>query len=153
MILSRQSEGWDIKLIKKNKSSLLIKIFIVTFLLTSFCCMITYGIISWLLPKTYSTSLDAGLDSAVNSLLAQVENRTPIGSGNLFDEFVMNQNGVLIQLFDSSNREIELPSQNSTTFPVFVTSGIAIETDDSAAYRATHNYIFTFADTDRKSVV
>ena len=110
--------------------------------------MITYGIISWLLPKTYSTSLDAGLDSAVNSLLAQVENRTPIGSGNLFDEFVMNQNGVLIQLFDSSNREIELPSQNSTTFPVFVTSGIAIETDDSAAYRATHNYIFTFADTN-----
>ena len=123
MILSRQSEGWDIKLIKKNKSSLLIKIFIVTFLLTSLCCMITYGIISWLLPKTYSTSLDAGLDSAVNSLLAQVENRTPIGSGNLFDEFVMNQNGVLIQLFDSSNREIELPSQNSTTFPVFVTTG------------------------------
>ena len=148
MILSRQSEGWDIKLIKKNKSSLLIKIFIVTFLLTSLCCMITYGIISWLLPKTYTTSLDAGLDSAVNSLLAQVENRTPIESGNLFDEFVMNQNGVLIQLFDSSNREIELPSQNSTTFPVFVTSGIAIETDDSAAYRATHNYIFTFADTN-----
>lgn len=106
-------------MIKKNKSSLLIKIFIVTFLLTSLCCMITYGIISWLLPKTYSTSLDASLDSAVNSLLAQVENRTPIGSGNLFDEFVMNQNGVLIQLFDSSNREIELPSQNSTTFPVF----------------------------------
>lgn len=148
MILSRQSEGWDIKLIKKNKSSLRIKIFIVTFLLTSLCCMITYGIISWLLPKTYTTSLDAGLDSAVNSLLAQVENRTPIESGNLFDEFVMNQNGVLIQLFDSSNREIELPSQNSTTFPVFVTSGIAIETDDSAAYRATHNYIFTFADTN-----
>ena len=55
---------------------------------------------------------------------------------------------MLIQLFDSSNREIELPSQNSTTFPVFATSGIAIETDDSAAYRATHNYIFTFADTN-----
>ena len=148
MILSRQSEGWDIKLIKKIKGSLFAKIFAITFLLTSICCMITYGIISWLLPKTYTTSLDAGLDSAVNSLLAQVENRTPIESGNLFDEFVMNQNGVLIQLFDSSNREIELPSQNSTTFPVFVTSGIAIETDDSAAYRATHNYIFTFADTN-----
>lgn len=109
--------------------------------------MITYGVISWLLPKTYSTTLDASLDSAVNSLLAEVENRTPIESGNLFDEFVMNQNGVLVQLFNSSNREIKLPSQNSTTFPVFVTSGIAIETDDPAAYRATHNYIFTFADT------
>ena len=74
--------------------------------------MITYGVISWLIPKTYSTTLDASLDSAVNSLLTEVENLTPMESGNLFDEFVINQNGVLIQLFDSLNREIELPSQN-----------------------------------------
>lgn len=134
-------------MIEKNRSSLFTKIFIVTFLLTSLCCMITYGVISWLLPKTYSTTLDASLDSAVNLLLTEVENLTPIESGNLFDEFVMNQNGVLLQLFDSSNREIELPSQNSTTFPVFITDGIAFETDDPAAYRATHNYIFTFVDT------
>lgn len=99
-------------------------------------------------PKTYSTTLDASLDSAVNSLLTEVKNLTPMESGNLIDEFVINQNGVLIQLFDSSNREIELPSQNSTTFPVFVTSGVAIESDDPAAYRATHSYIFTFADSD-----
>lgn len=112
------------------------------------CCMITYGVISWLIPKTYSTTLDASLDSAVNSLLTEVKNLTPMESGNLIDEFVINQNGVLIQLFDSSNREIELPSQNSTTFPVFVTSGVAIESDDPAAYRATHSYIFTFADSD-----
>ena len=69
-------------------------------------------------------------------------------SGKLFDEFVLNQNGVLIQLFDSSNNEIELPSQSSSVFPVFVTSGVAIESDDPAAYRATHSYIFTFADSD-----
>lgn len=109
--------------------------------------MITYGIISWLVPKTYSTTLDTSLDNAVNSLLTEVETLTPLGSGNLFDEFLMNQNGVLVQLFDSANREIELPSNNSLKFPVFVKSGIAIETDDPAAYRATHNYIFTFVDT------
>ena len=91
--LSRQLEEWDIKLIKKNKSSLFIKIFIVTFLLTSLCCMITYGVILWLIPKTYSTTLDVSLDSAVNSLLTEVENLPPMESGNLFDEFVINQNG------------------------------------------------------------
>lgn len=135
-------------MIKKNKCSLFTKIFIVTFLLTSLCCMITYGIISWLIPKTYSTTLDASLDRAVNSLLTEVENLTPMESGNLIDEFIINQNGVLIQLFDASNREIELPSQNSTKFPVLVTSGVALESDDPAAYRATHSYIFTFADSD-----
>ncbi len=110
--------------------------------------MITYGVIAWLVPKTYSTTLDTSLDSAVNSFLVEVERVTPLESGKLFDEFVLNQNGVLIQLFDSSNNEIELPSQSSSAFPVFVTSGVAIESDDPAAYRATHSYIFTFADSD-----
>ena len=110
--------------------------------------MITYGVIAWLVPKTYSTTLDTSLDSAVNSFLEEVERVTPLESGKLFDEFVLNQNGVLIQLFDSSNNEIELPSQSSSAFPVFITSGVAIESDDPAAYRATHSYIFTFADSD-----
>ena len=68
--------------------------------------MITYGVISWLIPKTNSTTLDASLDSAVNSLLTEVKNLTPMESGNLIDEFIINQNGVLIQLFDSSNLAI-----------------------------------------------
>lgn len=110
--------------------------------------MITYGVIAWLVPKTYSTTLDTSLDSAVNSFLAEVERVTPLESGKLFDEFVLNQNGVLIQLFDSSNNEIELPSQSSSAFPVLVTSGVAIESDDPAAYRATHSYIFTFSGSD-----
>lgn len=110
--------------------------------------MITYGVITWLVPKTYSTTLDTSLDRAVNSFLAEVERVTPLESGKLFDEFVLNQNGVLIQLFDSSNNEIELPSQSRSAFPVFVTSGVAIESDNPAAYRATQSYIFTFAGTD-----
>lgn len=110
--------------------------------------MITYGVIAWLVPKTYSTTLDTSLDSTVDSFLSEIECLTPLESGKLFDEFVLNQNGVLIQLFDSSNNEIELPSQGSTVFPISVTSGVAIESDDPSAYRATHSYIFTFANSD-----
>lgn len=135
-------------MIKKSKSSLFAKIFIITFLLTSLCCMITYGVISWLVPKTYSTTLDTSLDNAVNSFLAEVENVTPLESRKLFDEFVLNQNGVLLQLFDSSNNAVELPSQDNSTFPILVTGGVATESADPAAYRATHSYIFTFADSD-----
>ena len=143
--LSRRSGEWDIKLRKKNKSSLFKKIFLITFLMTSLCCVITYGAISWLIPKTYSTTLDTSLDGAVRSLLAEAEAVTPLESGKFFDEFTSNQNGVLIQLFDAFNREIELPSQNAAAFPVFVTGSFAAESDDPAAYRASHSYIFTFA--------
>lgn len=133
---------------KKNKSSLFKRIFLITFLLTSFCCMMTYGVLAWMLPQTYSTTLDASLDHAVNGLLAEIENLTPLESGSLMDEFIMNQNGVLVQLFDDSNREIELPSQDSELFPVFITSGMAAESADPEAYRATHSYIFTFGDSE-----
>lgn len=133
-------------MIKKVKGSLFAKIFVITFLLTGLCCVTTYGVISWLVPKTYSTTLDTNLDRAVNAFLADVERAAPLESGKLFDEFIMNQSGVLVQLFDSFNNEVELPSQASSTFPILVTSGAAVESDDPAAYRATHSYIFTFAD-------
>lgn len=135
-------------MIKKIKSSLFAKIFIIACLLTSICCLVTYGIVAWLLPKTYSTTLDEGLDKAVNSLITEIENSTPLESGKLFDEFVLNQNGVMIQLFDPYNNEIELPTQGRSTFPILVTNGVAVESNDPAAYRAVHSYIFTFADSD-----
>ncbi len=116
--------------------------------MTSLCCIITYSATMWLVPKTYSTILDENLDRTVTSLLKNVENVTPSESGLFFDEFILNQNDVLLQLFDSSGCEIEVPSRDNVTFPVSVTSGVAIESDDPAAYRATHRYLFTFADSD-----
>lgn len=135
-------------MIKKVRSRLFAKIFIITMLLTSFCCMITYAVISWIAPKTYSTTLDEGLDEAANTLISEIENMAPSESGKLFDEFILNNSDVLLQLFDSSDNEIELPSQSGSMFPVIVTGGVATESDDPAAYRATHSYIFNFADSD-----
>nr|WP_294494344.1 HAMP domain-containing sensor histidine kinase [uncultured Mediterraneibacter sp.] len=135
-------------MIKKVRSRLFAKIFIITMLLTSFCCMITYAVISWIVPKTYSTTLDEGLDEAANTLISEIENMAPSESGKLFDEFILNNSDVLLQLFDSSDNEIELPSQSGSMFPVIVTGGVATESDDPAAYRATHRYIFNFADSD-----
>lgn len=110
--------------------------------------MITYAVISWIVPKTYSTTLDEGLDEAANTLISEIENMAPSESGKLFDEFILNNSDVLLQLFDSSDNEIELPSQSGSMFPVIVTGGVATESDDPAAYRATHRYIFNFADSD-----
>ena len=135
-------------MIKKIKSSLFAKIFIITLLLTSLCCMMTYGAVSLLVPKTYSITLDETLDREVNSLISEIENVAPLGSGKLFDEFILNSSGVMLQMFDSDNNEIELPSQSSTVFPVLVTSGSATEDGDTSAYRAPHSYMFTLADSD-----
>ena len=68
---------------------------------------------------------------------------SPLESGTLFDEFLLNNNGVLLQLSDDDGNAIELPS-----FPRFLDGGIATENTDPAAYRATHSYLFSFAGSD-----
>ena len=108
----------------------------------------TYVVISWLVPKTYSTTLDDSLDNSVTSLIADLAVLTPLESGKVFDEILLNNNGVLLQLFDVDNNEIELPSQDSRKFPIPVDSGMATESADPTAYRATHSYLFSFADTE-----
>lgn len=132
-------------MIKRIKGSLFAKIFVVTFLLTSICCVLTYTVISWLVPKTYSTTLDANLENTVTSFIAELETMSPLESGKLFDEFLLNNNGVLLQLFDADGNAIELPSQEETEFPRLLAGGTATENSDPAAYRATHSYLFSFA--------
>lgn len=135
-------------MIKKIKGSLFAKIFVITFLLTSICCVLTYTVISWLVPKTYSTTLDTNLENTVTSFITELEAMSPLESGKLFDEFLLNNNGVLLQLFDTAGNELELPSQGSTEFPRLLTGGIATENADPAAYRATHSYLFSFTGSD-----
>ena len=73
---------------------------------------------------------------------------SPLESGTLFDEFLLNNNGVLLQLSDDDGNAIELPSQGVKEFPRFRDGGIATENTDPAAYRATHSYLFSFAGAD-----
>ena len=52
---------------------------------------------------------------------------SPLESGTLFDEFLLNNNGVLLQLSDDDGNAIELPSQGAKEFPRFLDGGIATE--------------------------
>lgn len=52
------SEGWDIELIKKLRSSLTAKIFLLLALMLTVCCIATYAFIAWLIPKTYPSHID-----------------------------------------------------------------------------------------------
>ena len=45
---------------------------------------------------------------------------SPLESGTLFDEFLLNNNGVLLQLSDDDGNAIELPSQGAKEFPRFL---------------------------------
>lgn len=110
------------------------------------CCSITYGFITWFIPKTYSTDLDAVLNKNVQQFISELEHVNAKDSKRLFDEFLLNNN-VLLQLYKDEENEVALPSQyNNDFFEEIVPDGFAIESNNPGAYRAIHNYLFSFAD-------
>jgi len=55
---SKQSEGWDIELIKKIRSSLSVKVFVLTAVLMAACCTVTYLCIARFSPYIYAHRLE-----------------------------------------------------------------------------------------------
>lgn len=111
------------------------------------CCCITYGFITWFIPKTYRTDLDDGLNENVEQFISELEHRSAKDSKQLFDEFLLNNN-VLLQLYNDAGNELALPSQyNNDFFENIPPDGFAIESNNPGAYRAIHKYLFSFADT------
>ena len=111
------------------------------------CCSATYGFITWLVPQTYSTDLDAALNNNVNELISELNQMTGKECGFLFDEFLLN-NDVWLQLFDENNIEIALPSQYNQDFPNTNENNDIVYEGVPSAYRATHSYFFTFKDSE-----
>jgi len=119
-------------LIKEIKGSLTIKIFIVTSLLLAFCCALTYGCIAWLMPKTYSTNMDSLLEKKIENFISDLENTTLEDSKDLFDTFLLS-NDIVIQLHDSFEQEIPIPSHINITTDEEGNHG-AIMSDETIRY-------------------
>jgi two-component system sensor histidine kinase VanS len=124
-----------------------------------FCCTVTYLLIAWLVPKTYSSQLDRALDQRVEAFLQTLENTTYKKSGNLFDQFSLNSD-ITIWLYDAGGHEIPVPSQldaaASDENSVAYESGnedvsIAISGIDNNTVASTEKvYYFSFADSDER---
>ena len=97
-------------MIKKVKSSLFLKVFMITAILLAGVSFLVYGILAWYLPKTYSNDLNAALDEQTKNFIFDVSQVPMEQSGGLFDRFLSQQNVDGMELFSDSGQETELPS-------------------------------------------
>ena len=105
-------------MIKKIKSSLFAKVFLVTTIVLSGMSLLVFGLLAWLMPQTYSNQLNIILDNRAQEIVSELEQVAFSNSGGLFDKFVQ----------DMEINSVELYNGNGDLVPVSYTHLRAHET-------------------------
>lgn len=124
-------------MIKKMKSSLFTKVFIITTLLLLLVSLLVYGILAWIMPKTYSQELNNGLNIRVEEFVAELEQTTLQNSGSLFDQFVFANDISYIELYSQSGELVSIPTmqqEETVAQGNTATSGYTVPTLSSTYY-------------------
>lgn len=115
----RRLEGWDTELIRKMKSKLSVKVFIITAVLTAVCCGITYFCILRFAPHIYVHSVDeaeawAGELAACIDQVSKEEYSYLISD---FDRMLSEETDeeYVYHIFRQSGEELRLPYLNTVT--------------------------------------
>lgn len=148
----QQSEGWDIKLIKRIKGSLFAKVFILTVAVLLCVSFLVYGVLAWYMPQTYSNNLNAALDEQTSDFIYELEHIRMQDSGGLFDQFLQNTTISMVELYTADGVLVETPS-NQNSF----NDGITGEALGGASYESapiiSNSYYFSFADDNSQYIL
>lgn len=104
MIIYRQSEGWDTELKKNVRSSLSVKIFLLTCLLLCLISGITYLCIARMMPAVYTNQLEEKLGQAAEDLKKELERHDSVeNAASVLDYFEADHQASVIILDEEGN--------------------------------------------------
>ena len=138
-------------MIKKIKSSLFAKVFILTSMVLLCISLAVFGLLAWLMPQTYSNRLNAFLDEQAQAFLSELENVTFAESGGLFDRFMQNSEIYSMELYGENGVSIPLPTEQISNMVEEVTIALSAEdkNDENSPVLSNH-YYFSFADSGER---
>lgn len=115
----RRSEGWDTGLIKKMKSKLSVKVFMMTAVLTAVCCGITYFCILRFAPHIYVHTMDEA-EMWAGELAACIDQVSKEEYSYLISDFARmlseeTDEEYVYHIFRQSGEELCLPYLNTMT--------------------------------------
>ena len=98
-------------MIKKIKSSLLTKVFLITSIMLLFVSLLVFGLLAWLMPQTYSNKLNTILDERTQEVIAELEQVNFAESGGLFDQLIANTEINSVELYNGKGESVPLPTK------------------------------------------
>ncbi len=131
-------------MIKKIRSSLFAKVFIITSMMLLCISLFVFGLLAWLMPQTYSNKLNSFLDGQTREFISELEKVTFSDSGGLFDQFIQNMEINSVELYDSTGMLITLPTEQFyDSYGANVAQASDDDLDESNPVLSS-NYYFSF---------
>ena len=131
-------------MIKKIKSSLFAKVFIITSMILLCISLLVFGLLAYLMPQTYSNKLNAFLDGQTQEFIGELEKVAFSDSGGLFDQFIQNMEINSIELYDSTGMLMTLPTEQSYDSYGGNVAQAAYDDLDESNPVLSSNYYFSF---------
>ena len=114
---------------KKVAERLTVRIFLITLLLLLCAGAITFGLIAWATPSTYTTVVNNDLTRQVDALATQLSNTPLSGAGPLLDDFIRTS-GAQATLVGPDGELVDTGSQLSIR-TVYEDSSTVVTASDS----------------------
>lgn len=135
-------------MIKKIRGSLAVKIGILTGALLLCVCLLVYGMLAWLMPRTYSGKLSDLLEEQAEDFITELEQVPFRDSGSLFDHFMEREDIASLELYSNTGQPVSYPTQRLE--PVSVAQSSTVWETREAAPVLAGNFYFSFADSDER---
>ena len=131
-------------MIKKIRSSLFAKVFIITSMMLLCISLLVFGLLAWLMPQTYSNKLNSFLDGQTQEFISELEKVAFSDSGGLFDQFIQNMEIDSVELYDSTGMLIMLPTEQFyDSYGANIAQSADDDLDESNPILSS-NYYFSF---------
>lgn len=132
-------------MIRKLNGSLFAKVFFITAAMLLCVSLLVYGLLAWLMPRTYSNRLNAVLDERSREFLAELEQVTFSDSGGLFDRFLQDPEIYDVELYDGSGRPVSLPGRQNLSAEESSVMQAVTEGSDESGPVLSNQYYFSFS--------
>ena len=141
-------------MIKSIKGSLFAKVFLITVVMLLCISLLVFGILAWLMPRTYSNKLNTILDQRAQNFISELEQVPFSDSGGLFDQFLADMAIHSAALYDSSGHWVALPTKEVENGWEGTNAVTAVDDSGEASPVLSNQYYFSFSDgSDRYTLV
>ena len=135
---------------KKIKGSLFAKVFLITAAMLLCTALSVFALLAFLMPKTYSNRLNAALDAQAENFISELEQAAFSESGGLFDQFLQNTEIDAVALYNSSGKQVPLPTEEFYGGEEAVAEQSYAEESGENVPVLANSYYFSFAGSSQR---